>query len=857
MPGENLTRTEASERAALVDVQTYDVALDLTTGPTTFSSTTVVRFTAQDGAATFIDLVAPAVREVVLNGRSLDPAEVFADSRIALDSLQAENELRVVADCAYTNSGEGLHRFVDPADGEVYLYTQFEVPDSRRMFTVFEQPDLKATFTFTVTAPSAWQVVSNQATPEPVPATHASEPDVAASTWSFGATPRISSYITALVAGPYVVERSELTSADGRTIPLGVFARASLAEHLDADYVFAKTREGFEFYEKAFEQPYPFDKYDQLFVPEFNMGAMENAGCVTFTETYVFRSKVTDAIKERRVVTILHELAHMWFGDLVTMRWWNDLWLNESFAEYASTLATAEATEWTEAWTTFAAMEKSWAYRQDQLPSTHPVVATINDLDDVQVNFDGITYAKGGSVLKQLVAWVGQEQFLAGVAAYFRKHAWGNTELSDLLVELEATSGRELGEWSRLWLETAGVNTLRPEVEVDAHGRITSFAVLQSATAEHPTLRPHRLAIGFYDLAGEEGSRRLVRTRRIEIDVDGARTDVPELLEIARPDLILINDDDLAYAKIRLDDDSLKVALAHLSAIEDPLARSLIWGAAWDATRDAESPASDYVRLVLDHIGPETESTTIRTTLAQLSLAARSYVAPEKRDETIRTVGDELWALAQEAEAGSDAQFQLVKYFAAVASTEAHGDALAALSDGSTTLDGLEIDTDLRWELLDGLVLLGRAGHAEIDAAAEADRTANGQQSAARARATVPTAEGKRAAFDALVDHDDVPNAIVRATTTGFQHALDPASLTALIAPYHAAILPIWESRSYHIAETIIEGLYPAGAVGPELKNASQAWLDAHPDAAPALRRMVVESLAGVERALAAQAADV
>ncbi|ROS77058.1 aminopeptidase N [Cellulomonas sp. PhB143] len=857
MPGENLTRTEASERAALVEVQSYDVDLDLTTGPTTFTSTSVVRFTAAAGASTFVDLVAPSVREVVLNGRSLDPATVFADSRIALDGLEADNELRVVADCAYTNTGEGLHRFVDPADGEVYLYTQFEVPDSRRMFAVFEQPDLKATFAFTVTAPSAWQVVSNQPTPEPVAARHASDPDVAASTWAFGATPRISSYITALVAGPYVVERSELTSSDGRTIPLGVFARASMAEHLDADYVFAKTREGFTFYEKAFEHPYPFDKYDQLFVPEYNMGAMENAGCVTFTETYVFRSKVTDAVKERRVVTILHELAHMWFGDLVTMRWWNDLWLNESFAEYASTLATAEATEWTQAWTTFTAMEKSWAYRQDQLPSTHPVVATINDLDDVQVNFDGITYAKGGSVLKQLVAWVGQDEFLAGVAAYFRKHAWGNTELKDLLTELEATSGRELGEWSRLWLETAGVNTLRPQIETDDDGRITSAVVHQFAPEDHPTIRPHRLAIGCYELTGPDGARRLERTRRVEIDVDGPSTEVPELLGATRPDLLLINDDDLAYAKIRLDDDSMRAALAHLGDITDPLARSLVWGAAWDATRDGETPASDYVRLVLANIGRETESTTVRTTLSQLALAVRSYVAPERRGALLPVVGDGLWALAQAAEAGSDAQFQLVKYFAHLASTQEHGDTLAGLLDGSVALAGLEIDTDLRWEVLEGLVLVGRAGQAEIDAMLETDRTANGNQSAARATATIPTTDGKRAAFARLVEADDAPNAIVRATAAGFGHVNDPSVLEPLVEPYLAALLRVWESRSYHIAETVIEGLYPAALASEGLRDATRSWLDANAGASPALRRMVVESLAGTERALAAQAADV
>jgi len=843
VPGENLTRVEAQERKAIVDVTSYDITLDVTTGPEVFRSTTLVTFSATAGASTFIDAVTETVHSVTLNGTLLE--NVADGARIQLDNLAADNVLEVVSDNAYTNTGEGLHRFVDPVDNEVYLYTQFEVPDSRRVFAVFEQPDLKATFTFTVTAPAAWEVVSNQPTPEPA----AAGDDTA--TWSFEPTPILSSYVTALVMGPYAVIRDELTSSDGRVIPLGIFARKSLSEFLDADYIFEKTRQGFEYYEAKFQYPYPFAKYDQLFVPEFNAGAMENAGAITFTETYVFRSKVTDAIKERRVVTILHELAHMWFGDLVTMKWWNDLWLNESFAEWASTIATAEATEWTEAWTTFQAMEKSWAYRQDQLPSTHPVVATINDLEDVQVNFDGITYAKGGSVLKQLVAWVGIDAFFAGVAAYFKKHEFGNTELSDLLAELEITSGRDLSGWSAQWLETAGVNTLRPAIETTDDGTIKSFAVLQEAAADYPTIRPHRLAIGFYDLQDDK----LVRVHRVEIDVDGAETSVPELTGLAKPALVLLNDDDLAYAKIRLDDESLATAVEHLAAIENPLARAIVWGSAWDATRDGESKASEYVRLVLNNIATETESTTVRTTLTQLSTVARVYVDPATRAETIALVGDSLWQLAQSAEAGSDSQFQFVKFFANLASTPAHVEALQGLLNGSLALDGLEIDTDLSWELLEGLVLNGAAGTADIDASLAKDNTANGQQAAARARATIPTAEAKLAVFELLVDNDDQPNTIVRQTGMGYQHTNDPASLEAVVEKYFSSLTDIWKNRSYHIAETLIVGLYPATLASQELVDATQAWLAANPDT-PALRRLVTENLAGVERALLVQERD-
>ena len=845
MPGENLTRIEAQERRAIVDTHAYEVALDLTRGPEVFGSRTVVRFSATPGADTFIDLIAAEVHSVTLNDREV-PVAAFADSRIALTGLQAENELIVDADCLYTNTGEGLHRFVDPVDEEVYLYSQFEVPDSRRVYAVFEQPDLKATFQFTVTAPEPWKVISNSPTPEP------KKHGDGRATWRFEPTPPISSYITAIIAGPYEETFSELTSASGRIIPLGVYGRRSLWQHLDADYIFDKTRQGFAYYEAKFDYPYPFAKYDQLFVPEFNAGAMENAGAVTFTESYVFRSKVTDAVKERRVVTILHELAHMWFGDLVTMKWWNDLWLNESFAEWASTIATAEATEWTEAWTTFNAMEKTWAYRQDQLPSTHPVVAEIKDLEDVQVNFDGITYAKGGSVLKQLAAWVGIEAFFGGVAEYFRKNEWGNTELPDLLSELEKTSGRELGTWSKKWLETAGVNTLSPVISEDGAGTITRFAITQTAPADYPTIRPHRLGVGFYQVSGGA----LERVHHVELDVDGDLTEVPELKGLKRPDLVLLNDEDLAYAKIRLDARSLKTAIEYLGGIADPLARSLVWGAAWDQTRDAESSPSDYIDLVLRNIGRETESTTVRTTLAQLQLAANSYVAPEKRDATRAKVADGLWALAQAADAGSDSQLQFVTAFATAASTPAHWEIVKSLRDGRTSLEGLVIDTDLSWQLLSSLAAGGVADAAAVDEALAADKTAKGGEFAAQAKASIPSAAAKRAAWNSIIENDDQPNTIVRSTAVGFQHPATVAQLGEFVERYFDMLLPIWDSRSYQIAQYIIVGFYPAPLANLELRNATRAWLAANQDAAPALRRLVDENLAGVERALAVQERD-
>lgn len=862
MPAENLTRAEARERASVVSPQSYDVTLDLTTGPTTFASRSVVRFTATPGASTFIDLIAPTVHEVTLNGRALDVADVFAESRIRLDDLAADNELVVVADAAYMNTGEGLHRFVDPVDDEVYLYSQFEVADSRRVFAVFEQPDLKATFTFTVTAPAHWVVVSNYpqvGDPEPVEGggNRNGGADKGTATWRFETTPRMSSYITAVIAGPYHSEHGELTSSDGRTIPLGVYVRGSLAEHLDTDNILDITRAGFTFFEDKFGVPYPFAKYDQLFVPEFNAGAMENAGAVTFLESYVFRSKVPEATIERRAVTILHELAHMWFGDLVTMRWWDDLWLNESFAEYVSTLATAEATAWTSAWTTFSSLEKNWAYRQDQLPSTHPIVADMRDLEDVEVNFDGITYAKGASVLKQLVSWVGQDEFFAGVRAYFAKHAWGNTELRDLLVELEATSGRDLSAWSALWLEKAGVTLLRPDIEVDDAGTITSFAVLQEVPDEHPVQRPHRLAIGGYDLDAATG--RLARTLHLELDVDGPRTEVPQLVGQRRPALVLVNDDDLAYAKIRLDDASLATAIEHLGSFDDSLPRTLVWTAAWDATRDGETPARDFVDLVLGNILHETDSSVVLVLLRQLTTSLDLYVAPEHRHVTAVAAADRLLELARAAAAGSDTQLQLVKAFAARAATDAQLDAVAALLDGREQLDGLTIDTDLRWELLTSLVTGGRAGETDIAVQLSADATATGQRAAAAARAAVPTAEAKSAAWAAVVDGDDLPNAIQAATIAGFGRVHDRGLLLPYVEPYFTALATVWADKTNEMAQNIVLGLYPTDLADDErvdVLGATDAWLTAQADAPPALRRLVAENRDGVRRALAAQETD-
>ena len=847
MPGMNLTRDEAATRAEVLSAESYTIDLDVSTATATFRSVTTVRFRcSQPGTSTFIDLVAPSAEQIVLNGRELDPAMVFDGLRITLEDLQAENELTVIAHCQYMRTGEGLHRFIDPVDGETYLYSQFEVADSRRMFAVFEQPDIKATFALTVTAPDHWEVVSVSGTPEAEPTGDGT------ATWRFAPTPRLSSYVTALVAGPYAVVRSSLTSRKG-SVPAAVFCRRSLVEHLDADQILLLTQQGFDFYEQAFDLAYPFEKYDQLFVPEFNAGAMENAGCVTILEDYVFRSRVSDAAVERRAITILHELAHMWFGDLVTMRWWNDLWLNESFAEFVSHVAAAEATRYTEAWTTFATTEKTWAYRQDQLPSTHPIVAQINDLEDVEVNFDGITYAKGASVLKQLVAYVGREEFFTGIRSYFSKHAYANTTLRDLLVELERSSGRDLASWSAQWLETAGVNTLRPELDLAEDGTYAAFAVLQEAPAEWPTIRPHRLGIGLYDLAESGG---LARRRLVEVDIDGERTAVDALVGEKQPDLLLLNDDDLAFAKIRLDERSVATLVASIDQVTESLPRALCWGAVWDMCRDAEIRARDYLTLAIEGVRAETDSSMLRSVLRQAEVVARLYVTPDFRDEAGAQLAEGVEKLARNAAPGSDAQLQLVRALAAAARTPEHLALVRGLYAGEVELAGLAVDTDLRWDLLHSLVAAGELDDSAIDSELARDNTATGRRHAVAARSARPTAEAKSAAWASVIDDPDLPNSLLAATIGGFAQAAQEELVRPYVDRYFEILETVWASRTNETAQSIVVGLYPTLLAEESLLAKTDAWLADHAAAPSALRRLVLESRDGVARALRAQERD-
>jgi aminopeptidase N len=844
----NLTRADAERRAALLEVADYRVELDLTDGDGrpgegTFTSTTTVRFTCREpGAESWIDVVAAGVRSAVLNGTELDVSGYREEDGIALPGLAAENELRVVADARYMNTGEGLHRFVDPVDGAVYLYSQFETADAKRMFACFDQPDLKARYTLTVTAPQDWKVVSNAAAESVEGGVH-----------RFATSEIMSTYLVALVAGPYA-EWNDQHVDDGGTIPLGIYCRASLAPHMDAERLFTETKQGFDFYHRHFGVRYPFGKYDQLFVPEFNAGAMENAGAVTFLEDYVFRSRVTRPVYERRAETVLHEMAHMWFGDLVTMAWWDDLWLNESFATWASVLCQAEATEYTEAWTTFATVEKSWAYRQDQLPSTHPVAADIPDLAAVEVNFDGITYAKGASVLKQLVAYVGLEPFLAGLRDYFTAHAWGNATFDDLLGALERASGRDLSGWGAQWLRTTGLNLLRPAFETDDEGRFSSFEVVQGgARPGAGELRTHRIAVGIYD---DDGSGKLVRTHRVEVDVEGERTAVAELVGLPRGKLVLVNDDDLTYCALRLDPDSLVTLVDRIGDVADPLPRTLCWSAAWEMTREAELKARDFVALVAGGLSAETQIGVVQRLVLQAQTAVASYAEEEwSAERGWPLLTDALRFRLDTAPAGSDVQLAAVNALTgSVLPAGVLDDMRGWLSDVRVP-EGLSVDTDLRWRLLHALVAHGAADEARIAEEAAADPTATGARQAERARALVPTPEAKQRAWERAVHDDSLPNAVTEAVVAGFAHPAQRALLAPYVDRYFAEVAEVWQRRTSEHAQSVVVGLFPSWAVDKSTVEAADAWLadESHP---PALRRLVSEGRAGIVRALAAREFD-
>jgi aminopeptidase N len=840
VPAAEITRDETSERARLLRVESYDIELDLTRGEDVFGSVSVITFDcAEPGASTHADLIAQSVHEITLNGSPVDPATAYAGGRIALAGLAAHNELRVVADCGYGTGGSGLQRSADSADGRVYTYTQFEAAHARSAFANFEQPDLKAAFTFHVLAPSGWVVISNQPAPDPSPAGPGRE------VWHFPATPRISSYLTAVVAGEYHVLSDSHTTPAGQVIPLGLACRQSLLPFLDAAEVFGLTRQGLDYFTGLFGLDYPFAKYDQVFVPD-SPGAMENVGCVTISELAVFRSAATDTMHEQRAMGILHEMSHHWFGDLVTMKWWGDLWLNESFAELAGFQAAAEATRFTGAWTTFCAGFKTWGYKQDQLPSTHPIAADVATVSEAEANIDGISYAKGAAVLKQLVAYLGRDSFFAGIRGYFAGHAWGNATLADLMASLEASSGRSLADWSRVWLETAGPNTLRPAIAVDDEGRFTEFAVLQEAPAAHPVLRPHHIAIGLYNT---DDHGRLVRTHRAEADIAGPRTAVPALAGLARPDLILLNDDDLTYAIIRFDDRSLRTLTESIGRFTDGLARTLCWSAVMDMASQAELTVPAFVAVLLSGMGDEPSVSVLQNVHATAERLMAESADPAWVPAGKRELAAEGLRQLLVAEPGSDHQLAWAQLLGWTATAPGQLDFVAGLLNGEVTVPGLPVDADLRWRLLGRLAVAGRAGDAEIDAELSRDATDAGRRHAAACRAAIGDAEHKAAAWRLVAESAEIGLEEAVEVARAFNAAEHAAQLRPYAEKYFQALPKIWDSRDGLLRLLLGQALFPYTAASPELLQRVDEFLG-QPDLNPALARVVAEGRDVASKAL-------
>lgn len=857
MPGQNLSAQEARERSSIISEVEYQVDLSLDASAERFQSHTKVDFTAHPASSTFIDLIAPSVKRIVLNGQDI-PLANYRDSRIELFDLLERNHLEVEAECAYMHTGEGLHRFTDPADHLTYCYSQFEVPDARRVYACFEQPDLKATYQFNVTVPSDWIVLSNSRTPAPEPVTVNANPEGVQTkspsgenprhTFCFAKTPKISTYITAFVAGPFHEVRDELTSCDGRQIPLGVYVRQSLVKYLDADFILDQTKRGFEFYEQQFARPYPFDNYDQIFVPEYNAGAMENAGCVTLRDEYVFRTPPTTAQLEALSDTILHELAHMWFGDLVTMKWWDDLWLNESFAEFMSYWCMSEATQFSNAWTGFC-IRKVWGVNCDQMPTTHPIVAPIKDLADVEVNFDGITYSKGACVLRQLVSWVGLESFLKALHAYFEKHQWSNATLQDLLTELETVSGKDLDSWVKVWLLEAGITQLEGVLERDQNGKVTSYRVHQTLPLAGTSLRPHSLTIGAYDF--DDNNQLVLQDRfQVEITANSEVTEVPKLVGTSYP-VYVLNDTDVAYAKIRLDKDSWQVVQKRIECFADSLPRAVLMCAAWDMVRDGDFSAPEYLRLALKALTTEKNSTVLGGIIRHASAALFYYTDEPLCYQPLLSEG--LFHLAQSAEPGSDLQQQLVKGFLSVAGETQSGTILEWFKSGKV-FPGVHVAQDLKWQMVQTLASCGIAESSElIETMLQEDDTITGREEAVYARAALPGSENKMAWAKAVLENDQLTNGQLDSALGGIGASLwkKPSEGEKLLELYFAVLEQVWEEKTLHTAESIIEGLFPLelAGLGYDLEKLCQQWLDSHPDAPRALRRKVLEEQDGAKRA--------
>ncbi|EYF04301.1 aminopeptidase N [Chondromyces apiculatus] len=833
-----LTQQHAGERAARVDDVRYELRLDIEHGASSYRGEVTVQFRATGSGDTFLDFRGRQVERLEINGTELTPT--WADCRLILPGahLTPETRVRVVYQNDFDHTGDGFHRFVDPEDGETYLFTDFEPYSAHRLFPCFDQPDLKATYRLTVTAPAGWEVVSNAPVDRTEPAADGR------TTHCFQETLRFSTYLFALVVGPYHAVRDEY-----RGIPLGLFCRRSLARHLDPDEVFTITRQGLDFYPDFFDYPYPFKKYDQLFVPEYNAGAMENVGAVTFSERMIFRDPPTAHQRLSRAEVILHEMAHMWFGDLVTMRWWNDLWLNESFATYMSYLALEHATRFgPDAWTSFNGI-KGWAYRQDQLCTTHPVAGEVPDTDHTFLNFDGITYGKGAAAMRQLVAAIGLDAFREGMRRYFRRHEFGNASLRDFLDAIAVpVGGRALTDWAHLWLEKPALNTLRADVTIEGE-RITRLRLQQEAPPEHPTLRPHRVDVV---LGWDKGGT--LTLEALPAFIDGAEVDVPAAVGRPAPALVFPNHQDLTFAQVALDARTLAYVRANLEGVHDPLLRQLLGASLWSMVRDRQLSSLEYLALQREKLPLEPDLELTETTLGHATLCLSRYVPEEERAAAASALCEVALRGIGTAPPG-DARLTWARALVNAAFSPEDLRLAADLCDGARGIGEVPVDQDMRWTVATKWIARGMPG-AEERLAEERRRDVSdrGQRAALRAEVARPDAGAKAAAWERFHGEGFGSLHLTTAAMSGFAWSFQREILLPFSEAFFEQVVGVFASRPPELARAYVNHLFPAWRVEPAVLERSAALLASLNGEHPILARMLREANDDLARSIACRA---
>ncbi|MBI2760609.1 MAG: aminopeptidase N [Chloroflexi bacterium] len=832
-----LTQVEAESRAARVSNTTYDLALSLTRGSDSYQGEVTIRFDLTGEGDLFLDARGKRIDVLEVNGRAVTPD--WNGYRLTLpgSALAAQNTVHIVYENFYDHTGDGLHQFIDPEDGQEYVYTNFEPYESHRLFPGFDQPDIKATYALTVTAPEDWEVIANSREISARPTGDGR------TVRTFETTKRFSTYLFAMIAGPYQVFRDEHNG-----IPLGLFCRKSLAKYLDTDELFELSKQGLDFFSEFFAYPYPFGKYDQVFVPEFNAGAMENVAAVTHSEHYVFRDPPTDNQRRVRADTLLHEMAHMWFGNLTTMKWWNDLWLNESFASYMSCLALVEATRFTDSWVEFSSGMKAWAYRQDQLVTTHPIAGQVADTDQTFLNFDGITYGKGASVLKQLVATIGIDGFREGMRRYFQRHAFSNATLSQFLDALEEGSGRELHDWARLWLETPSLNTIAASWERDGD-RIANLSVTQTAPAEYPTLRPHAIEIAL--VREQDGA---LAVDALPFQLDGPEAEVSEARGRPAPTFVFPNYNDQGYGKFALDPESLAYVREHLERVTDPLLRQLIWGSLWDMVRDQQLKSTDFLTLAGDKVRSETDLELIETIIQRCMAALGRYVPDSVRKASFHDFFQVAWAMLRAAPQG-DAQIIWARALIGVAINPEDLVLAMRLADGDESVPGLEIDQDMRWDIAVRAVILGMDGAAgRVEVERGRDPSDRGQRMLLRAETARPDLGVKEAAWERF--HGDGYGSLhlTAAAMSGFNSYAQRPMLMPFLERFFARVTEVFETRDKEFTSSYFNNLFPGFRTEQAVLDRSEQLLAEVGDRLPLLTRMLREANDDLSRALKCRA---